>query len=134
MDFAKRAEASNPEELVNLCVQQGFAVIRDEGYDPFAGRSEVEQRDWILFGFFIGGGSESAFDQIEWLLQRPFQSVDEWLGPEGDKCRTNWRMPRPDKCRKAWAQFQIEYAGKTTDEIWAEIKSIRARHAEGGWS
>ena len=130
MDFAKRAETCSGDDLVNLCVQQGFAVIQDEGYDPFAGRSEVEHRDWILFGFFLGNGSESAFSHVEWLLQRPFQNVAEWLGPEGDRCRRAWHLkPVSDDCREAWAQFQIEYAGKTTDEIWAEVQSNRAAEA-----
>ena len=136
MEFAKRAETASPEELVNLCVQQGFGVIVDEGYDPFYGHSEVEQRDWILFGWFIGNGSESAFDHVEWLLQRPFQNVEEWLGPEGDRCRANWRMkPVPDKCRKAWAKFHAEHVHMTREDIDAELKRIRAEHhAREGWS
>ena len=126
IEFASRAEACDSEELVNLCVQQGFAMIRDENYDCFYGRSEAEQRDWLLFAHFIGDPDGC---HIEWLLQRPFQNVEEWLGPEGDKCRTHWRMkPLPDKCRKAWAQFQIEYAGKTKEEIEAEIVRHRAAH------
>lgn len=119
MEFAKRAEACDPEELVSLCVQQGFAVIQDEGYDPFYGRSEAEQREWTLFGLFI---RDARGTHIEWLLQRPFQNVDEWLGPWGDKCRAAWRMPAvSDKCKNAWARFKVEYADKTRADIEAEI-------------
>ena len=120
LEFAKRAETCRPDDLVNLCVQQGFGFIVDEDYDPFHGRSEAEQREWILFGLFI----RDAYGQhIEWLLQRPFQNVDEWLGPEGDRCRTNWWMkPVSDKCKKAWAKFKVEYADKTRADIEAEIQ------------
>ncbi len=119
IEFAKRAEACGPEELVSLCVQQGFAVIRDEGYDPFYGRSEAEQREWTLFGLFIGDANGT---HIEWLLQRPFQNVDEWLGPEGEKFCAAWHMPiQSAKFKKAWAQFKLEYADKTRADIEAEI-------------
>ena len=42
MEFAKRAETATPEEIVDLCVEQGFTLIKDEGYDPFHKRSEAE--------------------------------------------------------------------------------------------
>ena len=129
IEFAKRAETTTPDDLVNLCVAHGFGVIIDEGYDPFYGRSEIEQRDWILFGWFIGNGSESAFDHVEWLLQRPFQNVEEWLGPEGDKFRTTWGMPAvSDKCRAAWAKFHADHSQMTSDDILAELKRIRAEY------
>lgn len=126
MEFARRSETATPEEIVSLAVQNGFGVIRDESYDAFAGRSEREQRDWILFGLCIGGGSESAFDHVEWLLRRPFQNVEEWLGPEGDKCRAAWHFkPMPDKFRKHWAKFRAQYEGKTLVDLSAEVEGIR---------
>ena len=140
MDFAKRAETCSGDDLINLCVQQGFTAIKDEGYDPFAGRSETEQRDWMLFGLFIGGGNESAFAHIEWLLQRPFQNVEEWLGPEGDKCRVRWFMkPLSDKCRVKWEKFRAEHADMTKENIEAELTRIRSANeyiaaANGGRS
>ena len=127
MEFARRSETATPDELVSLAVAQGFEIIRDESYDPFAGRSESEQRDWILFGYFIGNGSESAFDHIEWLLQRPFQNVEELLGPEGDKYRATWHFkPLSDKFKKRWAQFREQYADKTLADIDAQIQHNRS--------
>jgi hypothetical protein len=129
LEIAKRAETLSGEDLVDLYVEQGFSVIVDKSYDPFAGRSEIEQRDWVLFGWFIGNGSESAFDHVEWLLQRPFQNVEEWLGPEGDKCRARWGMkPVPTKCHKAWAKFHAEHAHMTVADIKAELERIRAKY------
>jgi hypothetical protein len=129
LDFATRAEGASTEQLVDLCIAEGFTVIKDSGYDPFAGRSEAEIRDWILFGFFIGRGSEGAFDHVEWILQRPFQSVDEWLGPEGSKFRKpyGWEDPKPP-FHEAWSQFKAEHADKTRADIDAEIRAARAAH------
>jgi ParB-like nuclease domain len=149
-DPTKRAKFDHAIDLIKLGVDpnskqvdkllhEGSAFVMKSppgSYDPFYGRSEVEQRDWILFGWFIGNGSESAFDHVEWLLHRPFQNVEEWLGPEGDRCRANWRMkPVPDKCRKAWAKFHAEHAHMTKEDIDAELKRIRAEHhTREGWS
>jgi hypothetical protein len=97
----------------------------DKGYDPFHGRSEIEIREWILFGFFIGGGSPGAFEHVEWLLQRPFQNVDEWIGPEGSKFRKRYGwQDSPPKFHKAWARFKAEYADKTRADIQAEILKL----------
>jgi hypothetical protein len=129
LDFAKRSEGASTGQLVDLCVAEGFTVIKDEGYAPFHGRSETEIREWILFGFFIGGGSPGAFDHIEWILQRPFQNVDEWLGPEGSKFRKpyGWRDAKP-AFHEAWAQFKAGHADKTREDIYAEIRAARAAH------
>jgi Protein of unknown function (DUF3102) len=125
LEFAKQAENASPEEVVSLCVAQGFTVIQDPDYDPFYGRSEREQLDWILFGWFVGDGHESSFNHVEWLLQRPFQNVEEWLGPEGDKFRKQWWMkPVPEKCKALWKKFQADHAHLTEKQIEAEIKSI----------
>lgn len=51
IDFAKRADGASPEQLVDLCVAEGFGAIKDEGYDPFYGRSKAEMREWILSAF-----------------------------------------------------------------------------------
>ncbi len=89
--------------MVNLCIERGFSVIQDEGYNPFHGRSEEEQRDWLLFAMHIG---DLELQHTEWLLQggsdiereghpSPFQNPDRWLGELGDKWRaknfTSWQ-------------------------------------------
>ena len=129
--------ASTPDDLIEFCMKEGIGVIKDDAYDPFYGRSEREQLDWILFGWFIGNGSESAFDHVEWILQRPFQNVEEWLGPEGDKFRANPFSAMPpvsDKCRKAWKKWHSERCHMTEKEIKVEIERIRAEHyAKHGW-
>jgi hypothetical protein len=121
LEFAKRTEVADPETLISICAAEGITAIVTENYDPLAGRSEVEKRDWALFGLFIG---DCKGAHVEWLLQRPFQNVDEWLGPEGDKWRSRNGMPnqRPEFC-KAWARFRVEYADKTRTDIEAEIRA-----------
>ena len=116
-------------------MKEGIGLIQDDTYDPFYGRSEVEQRDWILFGWFIGNGSESAFDHVKWLLQRPIQNVEEWVGPEGDRLRAQWGLPvATKKLRAAWEKFHAEHCHMTEKEIKAEIDRIRAEHyAKHGW-
>ena len=131
MEFAKRAEVTGGDDLVSLCTSYGFGVSADEGYSPFAGRSEIERRDWCLFGWFIGYGHPDAFTHIEWLLQRPFQNVEEWLGPEGDKFRANpfsTMPPIPDKCREAWKKFHAAHSHMTEADIIAELRRIQAGH------
>jgi hypothetical protein len=125
MEFTKRAEGCNSEQLVDLCIAEGIPIIKNEGYDAFHGRSEAEIREWLLFGFWLGRGSSGAFDHVEWILQRPFQNVDEWLGPEGSKFRKpyGWRDPT-SQAHEAWAQFKSEYADKTSEDIQAEIAKL----------
>ena len=47
IEYAKRAETSTPEDLIEFCMKEGIGVIKDDAYDPFYGRSEREQLDWI---------------------------------------------------------------------------------------
>jgi Protein of unknown function (DUF3102) len=120
MKAARRAHNGDPEYLIDLCIEEGFGVIEDKDYDPFLGRSEAERRDWQLFRMFIGdvGGTH-----IEWVLQRPFQNVEEWLGPEGSAWRNKHGMPEMKvKGHIAWAKFKNRYAKKTNDQIMAEIE------------
>jgi len=90
-----------------------FYEIRDPNYHPFAGRSEEEVRDWKLFVAF-----GIPWPHVEWLLQRPFQSVDEWLGAEGMKCRKIWNMREPSaEFLAEWIAFWREHENWTLDEV-----------------
>jgi hypothetical protein len=145
MDFARRAESG--EELVDLCIEHGFGYIKDESYNPYYGRSDAEIREWVLFGYFIG---DRDFQHIEWILQggsddehherqreegrvcqpSPWQSVDRWMGPEGERWRAGhgWKKPQSAKCHKAWAAFKTEYANKTLQQIADEMAKLYADH------
>jgi hypothetical protein len=148
MDFARRAESG--EELVDLCVENGFGYIKDEDYNPYYGRSDAEIREWVLFGWFI---KDRDFQHIEWLLQggsdeehqrregapgsgpcppSAFQSVDRWLGPEGERWRARvgwgWQVKQSAKCHKAWAAFKAKQADKTLQQIADEMSKLYAEH------
>jgi hypothetical protein len=94
--FMREAEHLSGEELVERCITEGYTVIQDDSYDMFANRSDAEILEWHLFTALLsydgdrgrgGGEPERVWAHIEWVLQRPFQNVDEWLGEEGDKWR-----------------------------------------------
>jgi len=125
LQFAKEIENLEGEDFVKACVEAGAGVIRSPGYDKFVGRSDHERREWNLFALFLeqtcGMGGDAA-DHIEWVLQRPFQDVSEWFGPEGDKFRALCGMPPiPDKTKKAWATFVVDHAALTEANIVAQL-------------
>jgi hypothetical protein len=140
MDFAKGAEGLSGEAFVDFCIANNVGVIRDTGYDPFAGRSEAEKLEWLVFIMFLsydgeahrsGYAPDDAAAHVEYLLQRPFQNVDEWLGPEGDKWRRIYPGYRPTEGMKAaWAAFRDAHRDAKLAEIEAEHKALRARFEE----
>jgi hypothetical protein len=105
LNFAKQADGLSGDALVDFCIASNVGVIKDSGYDPFAGRSEAEKLEWLIFTLFLsydeaaGRGvfdPEDAWSHVEYLLQRPFQNVDEWLGFAGDEWATSVAGgPRP---------------------------------------
>jgi Protein of unknown function (DUF3102) len=138
MDFAKGAEGLSGEAFVDFCIANNVAVYYDPNYDPFAGRSEAEKLEWLIFSLFLsydgeayrpGYAPEDAWHHVEYLLQRPFQNVDEWLGPEGDKWRRVWSGGhRPtDEFKSGWAAFRDAHRDAKLAEIEAEHKALRAR-------
>ncbi len=69
-------------------------TIEDSGYDPFWLRSEQECYEWLGYAHFRLGTVRphtekfaNAWHETEWIIQRPFQNVTEWLGVEGTKFR-----------------------------------------------
>jgi hypothetical protein len=55
-------------------------------------------------------------------LQKQFKTVEEWLGPEGDRFRG--RRPMGKGFKKLWRAFQAEHAALTIPEIEAEIMKL----------
>ena len=121
--FAKECESLEGEELVQACIANNVAIITTPGYDQFHGRSDEERREWMLFGLWLTGqgwSARGASRHVEWLLQRPFQNVAEWLGEEGERCRRAWWMRQMPKSGKtAWASFAASHALHSEAEIEA---------------
>ena len=118
INFARELEHLPPEQVLERCIAEGVGVFQDEGYDPFAGRSKAEQIEWTIFIIFLsfdgerhGGEPDRIADHVEWILQRPFQNVSEWLGDEGEKFRGNpfnggWSKRFTEKFKTDWAAFR----------------------------
>jgi hypothetical protein len=133
LDFARQAEAiDDPEQLMNLCIEKGVGYIHDPNYNMFAGRTEQEIWEWHLFLLFLVQHYGALVDggvagHIEWILQRPFQNVAEWLGPEGDKFRERSCMRSVgSKVKDDWSAFVAERASLTILDIIAELDRIHA--------
>ena len=127
LQFGKEIEGQDPETVIKTCLDAGIGVIRSPGYNPLAGRNDEERREWVLYTVFLAPrmGPVGASDHIEWVLQRPFQNVAEWLGPKGDKWRAIWWMrPVPDEFKKAWAIFAADHASLSETAIVAQLNTI----------
>jgi hypothetical protein len=141
LNFAKQADGLSGEALVEFCIANDVAVIKDPGYDPFAGGSEAERLEWLVFTLFLsydgaahraGFDPDEAWQHVEYLLQRPFQNVDEWLGPAGDEwrrsCMSNYQPT--EGMKTAWAAFSDAHRHATVADVEAELKALRTRFEE----
>jgi hypothetical protein len=138
LDFAKQAEDLSGEAFVEFCIANNVAVFHDQDYDPFHGRSEAEKLEWLVFTLFLscdtsvprgGFDPEHAWHHVEYLLQRPFQNVDEWLRPEGDVwCRVGFGGHRPsEQFMTEWAVFRAAHRNATLADVAAEHEANCAR-------
>jgi Protein of unknown function (DUF3102) len=122
--FMKGLEAldgtDDPEAIIKLATESKIPVIHDPDYNTFAGRNEEEQRDWWLFTAFlvihVNHSPEGALCHTEWLRQKSFQNVAEWLGPEGDAFCRLWGNVMPEKIKAAWAEYHEAHKHLTADE------------------
>jgi hypothetical protein len=143
LDFARDCENLPADEVIERCIANGFAVISTPGYDPFFGRSEAEKLEWYLFQMFLsydGAGGLSPYRgepagvsrHVEWLLQRPFQNVAEWLGEEGDKWRRALGMrAMPDQLKTDWLAFLIQHRDWTLPEAVKKFESLQSEWEQG---
>lgn len=138
MSFARTAEGLSGDELFDFCIANDVGVIRDQSYNPFAGRSDAEMLEWHVFALFLSCDSEGgrggydpdgAWAHVEYLLQRPFQNVDEWLGPAGDDWRRLWPGGHtPSAQFKAkWGAFRDAHRSAALEDIVAKMEALRDR-------
>jgi hypothetical protein len=128
LDFARDCENLPADEVIERCITDGIAVIQSPGYDPMAGRSEAEQLEWHLFMLFLsddGGNPEAASHHVEWLLQRPFRNVAEWLGD--DKWRRCWGMrAMPEKFKADWSTFLDQHREWIQPDVIKKLESLQS--------
>jgi hypothetical protein len=141
LNFAKQAEGLSGEAFIKFCISNNVATFNDPNYNPFAGRSEAEQQEWLVFVLFLsydgaagrtGLDPDDAWRHVEYLLQRPFQTVDEWLGPEGDEWRRRCSDGRQftEEMRLAWAAFRDARRHLTLADLEAEHGALVVRFQE----
>jgi hypothetical protein len=133
-EFAKQTEGLSGDELIQACLDAGVGVIANPGYNPFYGRSDDERREWLLFVLWLARrwrNAEAAWHHVEWLLQRPFQNVAEWLGEEGEKFCARWRMSQISKALKTdWSTFLAKRRSLSEAEITADINAVEVESAQ----
>jgi hypothetical protein len=147
LNFAKQLEdIGDPEEIVKLCVENGVGVIVDSDYDPFAGRTEDEQRGSNSFILFLvtkcGWPMEDASEHVEWVLQRGevgdvygFRSPTEWLGEKGDKFRKEFGLkPLQIKTVENCKAFIEQHATLSMAELDQLAKQLRERDGKAFWT
>src|SRR5262249_62377752 len=69
---------------------------------------------------------KDARQHVEHLLQKSFQNVSEWLGPEGEKFRKLYetRAPKPsEQFKQDWQAFLAEHGGKSSAEARSEAEA-----------
>jgi Protein of unknown function (DUF3102) len=133
LNFAKEAEGLSGEALADFCLANNVSMINDPSYNPFAGRSETEKLEWYLFTIFVsydgeagraGFQPEGAAYHVEYLLQRPFQNVDEWLGPEGDKWRRLYGGQISEQFKLDWVAFREAHRDFTLADADAKLGAL----------
>ncbi len=134
---AQDCENLSGEELIVRCIAECVAVIQDPNYQPFANRTEEEILEWHLFLMFLsfdpdagraGGEPKNVWPHVEWVLQRPFQNVSEWLGEQGDKFRKRVGMGAiTETFKAAWTAFLAERRNLKLADVFEELKALEQR-------
>jgi hypothetical protein len=126
IDLMRMGEDPNSEKVVKLIREASSFVIESPAgaYDPFAGRSDEERREWHVFMLFLvvkcRWSPQGAASHVEWLCQRPFQTVAEWMGD--DKWRAAQEMRSISaQLKEAWATFAAAHADQTLDALVAAL-------------
>jgi hypothetical protein len=128
-EWAREVQTTDdPEKITALCIEYGYGVIKVPNCDPFADFAEADRIDWHLYRWFLIVNENAAVDggvceHVDWILRHDFKTVEEWLGPEGDKFRW-WSNPLGDGFKKRWRAFQAKHAAMTIPEIEAEVDKI----------
>jgi hypothetical protein len=120
------------ETVAFLGIKAAAEVITLAYPDPFAEKSEADNREfalYMLFGIHGGYTLEAAEQYCQWLARRGWTSPTEWLGEVGDRHRAMWGMkPVAQADKDLWRAFLADNESRTFEDLNAEL----ARTAEGG--
>lgn len=104
-------------------------TIETPNYNPYAHVCDAEVVRWELFKLFIvrecDWRVEGACYHIEWVLQKQFSTVEEWLGEEGHKFRRFWgaRKTAPEFIAN-WARFAEAHSALDAGNISEQLVAI----------
>ena len=99
-------------------MKDGVFTITDPGYDPLYGLTQKEIDQWNYFGKYLeekcGWVNDGSIgDWMEWLRDKAFKTPNEWMGPEGDKYRSNCGLRKmPLKSKTAWNEYLQQHEQK----------------------
>jgi ParB-like chromosome segregation protein Spo0J len=136
MDLIRMGADPDGEKVMSLLREACVCVVEDRSYNPVAGRSEAEIVEWNLFIMFLsfdedtrdGGEPWCVAEHVEYLLQRPFQNVPEWLGPEGDRWRRLYDgRPVSEKFKSDWAAFLDAHRAWSLAQVVNAIETLQQR-------
>ena len=141
IDLIEMGADPNSEKVVKLMHAASACTFTTPGYDPLAGRTDAEKLEWHLFMLFLsfdraagraGGEPQGVAAHVEWVLQRSFQNVAEWLGEEGDKFRRHnmlvlARPPISDRFKADWAAFLARHRQRELADVIKELESLQQR-------
>ncbi len=140
VDLIEMGADPNGEKVAKLLRQASSTVIETPNYDPFAGRTEAERLEWHLFMIYLsfdpdagraGGEPQGVASHVEWILQRPFQNVAEWLGDEGETFRRRtWGGSISDGFKAGWADFLAEHRDWSLERVATHLESLQRKFEE----
>jgi ParB-like chromosome segregation protein Spo0J len=113
-------------KLFDLGLGGNDVVVMRGSYDPYAGCSEAEIKQWYTFALFLVRRAkwqpENACDHCEWLVRRHYQTPAEWLGEDGAQYRRSHGMADLSPAvAEVWAAFAPAYSDKTLAEVQSEL-------------
>ena len=110
-----------------LC-QNGVRVLKDDGYNPRAGKTDEQNREWEAFKLYLVDKAnwhpDSAAAHVEWVIRQLFITVDEWLGKEGSAFRRLEGWQPSQEFIEQWPYFLALQHGKTEGDIAAELAEL----------
>jgi hypothetical protein len=139
-------ESATVADLGLQAAANTISVIHDHGYDPFYGSSEIEVREWLLFGLFLSRTTmpaAAANFHVEWLLQgKKTFPLDDWLGAKGEAWRRRTGYINPAMSARFladWKFFRDENISRPRAEIEAlldaekKTENVAGKKARGRW-
>jgi len=143
LDFTRRAEGMNSEELVKHCAENDVAMFT---YHPLGGKcwhelGDSEKFEWLLYRLFLMKGgfgavaADNAADHLQtrgWRVTMGCGDDTEWYGAWGDRYRmrcSGATEPMSQATKDEWFAFYEANRGRTIADVEAEINKL----AEQEW-